>query len=110
MKQVKAFFIKIWPELQKQILEQLKGAAVKAALKAFLKTGAGVGFKAWLVKFVTTEFMEEVAEPIVKAFFTRIGYTFHRDVEGNILIKRLQEAREDNNANDYNNTVDDILS
>lgn len=110
MKQFKKFFAKIWPQLQTLIIEQLKGAMVKAAIKAFLKTGAGAGFKAWLVKFVVTEFAEEVAEPIVKAFFTAIGYHFHRDVEGNILIKRLKEAREDSNANDYNSTVDDIFS
>ena len=110
MKKFREWFKSVWPEIQAQILEQLKGAAVKAALKAFLGTGAGVGFKAWLIKFVVVELQEEVAEPIVKAFFTKIGYIYYKDVEGNIFIERLNKAKEDNNEDAYNDTVDDILS
>jgi len=109
MKQIKSFLSKIWPQLQAQIIEQLKGAAVKAAIKAFFKTGAGVGFKAWLVTFVVENLFEEVAEPIIKAAFTYIGYSYRR-VEGNIFVERLVKAQENNDETGYNSTVDDILS
>jgi hypothetical protein len=91
------------------ILEQLKGAAIKAALKAFLKSGAGLGFKEWLIKFVAEELFEEVAEPVIKYVFVRAGYEYRRH-EGNILVKRLQRAQDENSEADYNSTVDDIFS
>lgn len=109
MKKFKEWFKSVWPEIQAQILEQLKGAAVKAALKSFLGTGAGVGFKAWLIKFVVENLFEEIAEPLIKAAFTFMGYSYNR-VEGNILVKRLKEAQENNDEDAYNDTVDDILS
>jgi hypothetical protein len=90
------------------VIEQLKGAAVKAALKAFLGTAAGVGFKAWLIKFVVTELYEEIGEPLIKAAFVQMGYYYDR-TKGKITIKRIQEARESNNGQAYNTAVDDIF-
>ena len=89
-------------------ISYLKDLAVKGALKAFLKTGAGVGFKAWAIKFIVTELVEEIGEPLVKAFFVEMGYQYER-INGNILVKKLHQAREDNDAQEYNDTVDDIL-
>ena len=105
----KAHFKKIWPLLQAEILKQLKGEIVKVALRTFLKSGAGAGFQVWLVTFIAEEFADEIAEPIVKAMFTRAGYTY-RKIDGKIMVKKLEEAQESGDEADYNSTVDDILS
>ena len=106
----KAHFKKIWPLLQAEILKQLKGEIVKVALRTFLKSGAGAWFKVWLVTFIAEEFSDEIAEPIVKAVFTRAGFIYYKDISGNIIVKRIEKAQENNNANDYNDAVDDIFS
>ena len=105
----KAHFKKIWPLIQAEILKQLKGEIVKVALRTFLKSGAGAGFQVWLVTFIAEEFADEIAEPIVKAMFTRAGYTY-RKIDGKIMVKKLEEAQESGDEADYNSTVDDILS
>lgn len=94
--------------LQDAAIEFLKEQAVKTAIKAFFKSGVGVGFKAWAIKFVVVELVEELGEPIVKAFFVEAGYRFEK-INGNIMVTRLQRAREEGNVEDYNSTVDDIL-
>ena len=94
--------------LQDAAIEFMKQVAIKGAMKAFLKTGAGVGFKAWLIKYIVTELAEEFGEPLVKAFFVEAGYQYER-INGNILVKKLNRAREDGNVEDYNDTVDDIF-
>lgn len=108
----KAFerFVKeVWPSLKTQLIEHLKGKAVALALKTFLKSGAGVGVKAWLIKFVTTELIEEVGIPVINAIQVEIVYQY--DVQtGKVLAKRINQAREDGDAQTYNDTSDDIMS
>ena len=106
---IKKIFSDSWPALQSFIIEQLKGAIVKKALKTFLKSGAGVGFQGWLIKFVAEEFAEEIAEPVLKALFVEGKYILYK-VDGKMLIKKLEEAKENNDVEAYNSTVDDILS
>lgn len=96
-------------QLKKSILDLLKGAVVKKALKTFLGTGAGVGLKAWIIKFIVTELFEEIAVPLIKAVLVEAGYQYDKK-NGEILITKLHQAREDNDADSYSRTVDDILS
>lgn len=109
MKQVKKFLSNIWPTLKPLIIEQLKGAVVKTALRTFLKTGAGIGFKAWLIKFLVEELFEDFVEPLIVAAFIFMGFTYHRQ-EGNIIVKKIDKAVQENNAQDYNDATDDVFS
>lgn len=99
----------LFATLKQFIIDQLKGAAVKAALKAFLGSAAGVGVKAWLIKFVVEELYEQVGEPIMKAMFLKMGYYYDR-VQGNITIKKIREARENNDGQAYDIAIDDIFT
>ena len=109
MKKIKEILLKIWPSVKPIIIEQLKGALVKKALKIFLGTAAGVGFKAWLVKFLAENFYDEIVEPIIEAGLVEVGYVYHK-VEGKVLVKRLRTAQEQNDEDAYNDTLDDINS
>lgn len=97
-----------WAAIKKIIIEQLKGAAVKAALKKLLGSAVMGGPKAWIIKFIVTELFEEIGEPIIKAGFTFMGYQYAR-IEGKIIVKKLEQAREDNNAENYDNASDDVF-
>lgn len=95
-------------DLKNLLLSQLEGVAVKAAVKAILGTAAGVGFKAWLVKFVVTELYEEAAEPAVKAAIVEGGFQI-RKYQGGIVLRKIKKAQEEGNAEEYDRGVDDIL-
>lgn len=97
-----------WTAIKKSLIEQLKGAAVKAALKKLLGSAAAAGPKAWLIAFVGKELFKEVAEPALIYFLGLIGYGYYK-IEGNVLIKRLNEARENNDADAYNDAADDVF-
>lgn len=99
----------VWPTLKAQLIEQLKGKAVKLAIKAFLKSGAGAGFKAWLIKFVVEELIEEVGIPIINALQVETLYSYDR-MTGKVMAKKLNRAREDGDAQNYNDAADDIMS
>jgi len=90
-------------------IQYLKSAAVKAALLQFLGSTIAGGWKAWIIKFIVTELFEELAEPLVKYFFRKIGYVYDR-IEGEIKFKRIEKAREDNDKNAYNIAVDDVFN
>ena len=86
-----------WIIFRDAIIKQLKGAAVKAVLKRFLISG---GIKGWLISFIVEEAFEEIAEPILKAVGRKIGYVIDR-VEGSIVINKIEEARDENNQDEY---------
>lgn len=97
-----------WQLIKKAVIEQLKGAGVKLALKKILGTAAMGGFKAWLIKYIVTELFEEIGEPLIKAAFVKLGYYYDR-IEGKIIVKKIQDAREDNDADAYDNATDDVF-
>ena len=94
-----------WKKISQWLIDQLKGAAVKAALIKFLGSSLAGGFKAWLIKFIVTELFEEIAEPIMKAGVVQAGYIYNR-VEGKILIKRVENAQD---QNEHDTAMDDIF-
>ena len=96
-------------QLKIVLIAQLKGAAVKAALKSFLGSSAGAGFKAWLVTFITKELFSQLGEPLIKALLTEIGYGYYK-VEGEHLVRQLNTAKKDNDKFKYNKTSDDIFN
>lgn len=95
--------------LKKILLDLLKGQAVKLALKKLLGSAMVGGPKAWLIKFIVTELFEEVAEPLIRYALNQVGYYYDK-IDGEVKIKKLNRARENNNEQDYNATIDDILS
>ena len=98
-----------WQALKKTLIEQLKGAGVKLALKKLLGSAAMGGFKAWVIKYVVTELFEEIAEPLIKFALQKVGYAWDRH-EGKVIIKKINEARENNDAGAYDNATDDVFS
>ena len=95
--------------LKKILLDLLKGQAVKLALKKLLGSAMVGGPKAWLIKFIVTELFEEIAEPFIRYALNQVGYYYDK-IDGEVKIKKLDRARENNNEQDYNATIDDILS
>lgn len=90
------------------IIKYLKGAGIKLALKKILGSAIMGGFRAWLIKFVVTELFEEIGEPLIKAAFVKLGYYYDR-IEGKIQVKRIEDAREANNEDDYINASNDVF-
>ena len=83
---------------------------VKAGLKKIFKSASFGGIKGWLIKtFVKEILIDKAIEPAVKAAFREVGYIYHVK-KGKILILKLSEAEENGNQNDYDSTIDDILS
>lgn len=103
------FLKSAWPLFKSALIEHLKGKAVKLALKAFLKSGAAVGFKAWLIKFVTEELIEEIGIPVINALQVEVVYVYNRET-GKVMAKKLNQAWEDGDAEAYDDASDDIMS
>lgn len=80
-----------------------------AVTKAWLNTQIGQGFLRKVVGWMVDKLYDESLKPFLDVLLVRIGYRY--DVkEGQILIQRLRDAKESGNVEDYNSTVDDILS
>lgn len=88
------------------LIAHLKGAAIKAALVHLIKTS--VGIKAWIVKFLIEELFEEIVEPLTKLALRKVKYEYRKH-EGEVIIEKIKEARENKNEDDYNSHVDDIF-
>lgn len=89
------------------LITQLKGAALKAALSYFIKSPVLLGFRQWLIKYILEEFFNEIGEPLARGYFYRLGYAYSR-IEGKIYVKKLTEAKEENNQSKYD-TVTDVI-
>ena len=97
-----------WKRFQAILMEQLKGALIKTALKKFIGSAAGGGFKVWLVKFIATELFEEVGEPLVKMALVEIRYVPVL-IKGKLTSAKIIRAREDGNTQEYHATVNDMF-
>lgn len=91
------------------LINFLKGEAVKLALKKLLGSAIVGGPKAWAIQFIISNLFDEIAKPIIKAAFTEIGYYFDV-IEGKLIIKKLEEARADNDKKDYERAIDSIFT
>tara|TARA_R110002012_G_scaffold191476_1_gene359234 strand:+ start:323 stop:643 length:321 start_codon:yes stop_codon:yes gene_type:complete len=99
----------ILKSLWETLLEQLKGQAVKLALKKILGSAAAGGFKAWLVAFVVKNFWDELVEPLMNAALIEVKYIKNK-IEGKITAKKISEARESGSDQDYDDAVDASLN
>jgi len=89
-----------WRFIRDQIVEHLKGKAIKLALKKVLGSVMAGGIKGWLVKFVVTELFEEIAEPLIKLAI-RKGFVLYDKIEGSINVKQTEKAKDEGNYDDY---------
>lgn len=90
----------LWATLKPKLLAWLKGKFVTAAIKKILGSAAMGGFKVWLVKYVASEFYEELIEPIFK-WGIRKGLLVADLREGSVRLKKINEAKDENNADEY---------
>ena len=95
--------------LKDALINFLKGQAVKLALKKFLGSAVAGGFKAWLVKFIVKELYDEIAEPLIKMGINHVGYIYDKQ-KGKIQVKLIERAKDENNHEDYRNTVNDVFT
>ncbi|MBE9542514.1 MAG: hypothetical protein IMF01_09365 [Proteobacteria bacterium] len=89
-------------------LSFLKGSAVKFAIKKILGNALAGGLRGWLIKFITTELFEILAEPIINQVFRKTHYQYNR-IDGKIIIKRKKKAEESGNDQDYDDAIDDLF-
>lgn len=96
----------LWEVFKSFVLTSVRDYVVKNIIKNILKVVGKSNFFTWISTVIAENFYDEIMEPLIKAGLVEIKYTYHK-AEGKILIKRLKEA---GNVEDYNSTVDDILS
>lgn len=85
---------------------ELKGRAVKLALKALLKTCPWLaGPMSWFISFAVEHLFEEVAVPLANLVNRKIGYQI--DVaDGKRVIKKLEESESEE---EYDDALDDLF-
>lgn len=88
-------------------LSVLKTKAVEFALAKLAKGVMRGAFGNWLIAFATKYLMEEFVIPLMKIAFNYMGYRFMK-VEGNYLIKKLENSENENDQNRYDDIIDDI--
>ena len=98
-----------WNTFRVKLIQSLKSKFIQLALKKILGTAAAGGFKAWIVKKIATEFYEELAEPLMNYMFNEAEYQA-TVVEGKLIVKKLDKAREEGNAEDYNDATDSTFN
>lgn len=101
LKKSKSILDDVW----KVILEQLKGQAIELVLVKLI--GTTVGFKAWLIKFVLENFIDEIGEPVVKAGIVEVKYYFDKKDGTKVSIK-IEKARNSGDQDSYDSAVDDL--
>ena len=69
---------KFWGWFKPALISYLRDTAVKSVLKKLLGSAVIGGPKAWIIKYVATELYDEVAEPLLKALFTELGYIYDK--------------------------------
>lgn len=89
------------------LINFLKGAAVKYALKKLLGSAVMGGFRAWLVKFIVEELFEYVAEPIIKLAVRKSLLVYDKGI-GKIRIKRIEKAKEEGDESGYIDNISDV--
>lgn len=97
---------KIWSTLRVQLMVYLKGKAIKLVLKQVLGTAAMGGFKVWLIKY----FLDVMGLDESLHFLFNEGEYQLDKVDGKLMVKKLDEARANDDQDAYDNARDDILN
>jgi len=104
------FFKQLLFAIEPYLIKYLQTAAVKAAVTFIFKNAISGVFKLKVIKYAVKNILfDKAITPAIRKIFLDLGYSF--DVkDGSILIKRLKKASDENNQDDYDSTIDDILS
>lgn len=95
-------------KVMRKIWEVTEGILVNST-KAYLNTVVGQGMLKKLIGYTVDKFFDELIDPIMQVALVKMGYKY--DVkDGQRMIEKLNVAKEEGNAQDYNSTVDDILN
>lgn len=89
-----------WKIIRDILVKHLKGEIFKLALKKILGSAAAGGIKAYLVKLVVEYLYEVIAVPIINLTF-RKGLLFYDKAEAKLVLKKITEAKENKNKEDY---------
>lgn len=89
------------------LINFLRKEFVTLALKKILGSAMAGGFKGWLVKYVATNLYDEVAVPIVN-FLGRKGLLFVDKESGKIKVKKINEAKKDDDIDSYSSTIGSV--
>lgn len=66
------------------------------------------GFKSWLIQYIVTELYEEIGEPIINRVLNAAGYQYNK-LQGKGMVKKLQGAKDEDDEDGYNDTVDTVF-
>ena len=96
--------MKFLKALKSILIDFLRKEAVKQALINLVKSGAFLGFRTWLVKFIVINLFDEVAKPIIDLSFRKVGYLVEVK-NGEYLLKKIQNSAD---VNDWSNSVNGV--
>ena len=96
--------MKFLKALKSILIDFLRKEAVKQALINLVKSGAFLGFRTWLVKFIVINLFDEVAKPIIDLSFRKVGYLVEVK-NGEYLLKKIQNSSD---VNDWSNSVNNV--
>ena len=104
-----AFLKGILIAAQPYLLRYLQTAVVKKSLSLFFKVAVPGGLRVWFVKFFAKNILfNKILQPAVQEAFREVGYRM--DVKhGKVLIQKLTKAIDENDQENFDNTMDDII-
>ena len=95
--------------VKQYLLDSLKNKFVQEALKkVFGKALKYSSFQGWVVSFIAGEFWDLVGRPIVLWGIRKSLLAYDKN-KGEIQVKKLEEARREDNQTDYDSATDDIF-
>lgn len=97
-----------WAALRAIVIEILKNAWVRMILLKIFGAAISGGYQAWIAKLIVEYAFDTLALPIVKLAFRKMGYVYHR-AEGQIIFKRIEEAKANDDEKKYDKAVDDLF-
>lgn len=95
-------------EILKSLINILKGQVLKLALINLVKSGPFMGVRKWFIKIVINHFFDDIAEPIIEYGLRRLQYSFDKK-DGKVIIKKIEDAKNENDVVKYNDAVDSIF-
>ncbi len=98
-----------WRALRARFIAYLKAEFIQLAFKKLLRTAVGGRFKVWLVKYLVTEFYEEIGLPIIHYIFNEAEYQADV-VKGKLIVTKLDEARSKGNEDSYDSAADNVFN
>ena len=89
------------------LINFLRDAIVKLALKKLLGNVMAGGFKAWIIKYIALELFDEVLEPLLRLAI-RKGMLGVDKIDGAIKVKKITRAKYEDDEATYRNTIGDV--